>query len=170
MSKFKNDILLETRNRLMNEITLLSDDEFNKRYESNKWSVAQVCHHLVLTEKIFTKVIDLGLKKIDSYKTERTNINFITDRRKKIEAPDIVKPNSETMEVQQIIDSLNDSRTKFLDVLNTIKDDSKLAEKSAKHPIFGDLPLEQWIELLYLHEQRHIEQIREIKVDNGVRK
>jgi hypothetical protein len=168
MSKLKNEMLLETRNRLLNEITLLRNDEFNKRYDTNKWSVAQVSHHLFLTEKIFTKVIDRGLKKIDSYKTARKNINLITDRAKKIEAPDIVKPNSETMEVQQIIDLLNDSRNKLLDVFSSIKDDSMLSEKSAKHPIFGELPLEQWIELLYLHEQRHIEQIKEIKVDIGV--
>ncbi|AGK54110.1 DinB family protein [Bacillus sp. 1NLA3E] len=162
MSELYNDKLVETRNRLIHEIKLLNNDEFNKRYGSNRWSVAQVCHHLVLTEKIFAKVIELGLKRNDSNKTERKNINHIKDRTKKIVAPEIVKPNSETMELQQVIHLLNDSRNEFLDVLSTVKDESKLAGKSAKHPIFGDLPLDQWIELLYLHEQRHIEQIKEV--------
>jgi hypothetical protein len=39
-----------------------------------------------------------------------------------------------------------------------------LAEKSVTHPALGELPLDQWIEQIYLHEQRHIEQIKEIKL------
>jgi hypothetical protein len=34
---------------------------------------------------------------------------------------------------------------------------------TVRHPVLEELPLDQWIELLYLHEQRHIEQIKEIK-------
>lgn len=168
MSKLENYNLIETRNRLVNETTSLSYDKFNNKPDSNKWSVAQVCHHLVLTERSFTKAIAWGLNNINRNKIERKNINLILDRTKKIEAPEMVKPNSEPIEVEQIIDLLHDSRNKLLAILNTVKDKSILAEKSAKHPIFGELPLDQWIELLYLHEQRHIEQIREIKVLIGV--
>lgn len=32
------------------------------------------------------------------------------------------------------------------------------------HPALGELLLDQWIELIYLHEQRHIEQIKEVKL------
>ncbi|MEC3085289.1 PadR family transcriptional regulator, partial [Bacillus cereus] len=31
-------------------------------------------------------------------------------------------------------------------------------------PALGELPLDQWIELIYLHEQRHMLQIKEIKL------
>lgn len=168
MSKLENSDLLETRNRLMNEIALLSDEEFNKRYDNNQWSVAQVCHHLVLTEKSFTKAIAYGLKKIDSNKADRKNISLIMDRTRKIEAPDIVKPNSKPMNIQLIIDLFKDSRKNLLDILCTVKDKSILAERAVKHPAFGELPLIQWIELLYLHEQRHIEQIKDIKSHIGV--
>ena len=163
MSKINHEALSAARGRLMNEIVLLNDEEFNKRDDPNMWTAAQVCHHLVLTEKIFTKVIVHSLKKTESNKTESKNIGLITDRTRKIVAPEIVKPNSEPMEVREIIDMLNDSRAKFLEVLSTITDESKLVDHSAKHPVFGELPLEQWIDLLYLHEQRHIEQIKEIK-------
>lgn len=47
---------------------------------------------------------------------------------------------------------------------STIEDKSILAEKSVNHLAFGELPLDQWIEQIYLHEQRHIEQIKEIKL------
>jgi hypothetical protein len=59
---------------------------------------------------------------------------------------------------------LSDSRKKLMIFLITIEDKSILTEKSVKHPAFGELPLDHWIELIYLHEQRHIEQIKEIKL------
>jgi hypothetical protein len=52
---------------------------------------------------------------------------------------------------------------KLMDVLVKIDDISILKEIAVNHPRFGNLPLDQWIELLYLHEQRHIEQIKDLK-------
>ncbi|CEH28755.1 PadR family transcriptional regulator [Aneurinibacillus migulanus] len=164
MNKLVNDNLYETRNNLVKEITLLSDAQFNSKPDMNKWSIAQVCHHLVLVEEASIKAITWGLKEIDSTQKERKKVHLILDRTKKINAPKIVEPDVEPFEVQQIIDLLNDSRKKLITFLSTIEDKSILAEKSVKHPAFGELPLDQWIEQIYLHEQRHIEQIKEIKL------
>ena len=62
-----------------------------------------------------------------------------------------------------MVDLLNKSRKELMRFLSTIEDESILAKKSVMHPALGEL-LEQWIELIYLHEQRHIEQIKEIKL------
>lgn len=164
MNKLVNDNLYETRNNLVKEITLLSDAQFNSKPDMNKWNIAQVCHHLVLVEEASIKAITWGLKEIDSTQKERKKVHLILDRTKKIKAPKIVDPDVEPFEVQQIIDLLNDSRKKLITFLSTIEDKSILAEKSVKHPAFGELPLDQWIEQIYLHEQRHIEQIKEIKL------
>ncbi|WP_391116789.1 DinB family protein [Psychrobacillus sp. L3] len=165
MNKSINDKLYEMRNNLVNEITLLDDVQFNSEPEKNMWSIAQVCHHLVLVEEASIKVITLGLKEMDSTPKERKKIHHILiDRTKKYKAPKIVEPDVGPFEVQQIIDLLNDSRTKLMTFLSTIEDKSILAEKSMKHPALGELPLDQWIEQIYGHEQRHIEQIKEIKL------
>jgi len=164
MSKLDKDNLVETRNRLVNEITLLSYEKFNNKTDVNSWSIAQVCHHLVLVEKASANAIAFGLERINGNEKERKDIHLVLDRTKKLEAPEIVNPDVAPFEVQQIIDLLNYSRNKLLTVLSTVEDNAILAKKSAKHPRFGELPLNQWIELLYLHEQRHIEQIKEIKI------
>lgn len=158
-----NNNMNETRNRLVKEIELLSFDEFNSRPNRNSWSIAQVCHHLFLTEKGSTKAIAFGLSKDNRTKTERKNVHLLLDRTKKVAAPKIVEPSVEPFEVQQIIDFLNDSRTKFGNLLETVNDKEILAERSVEHPVFGELSLDQWLDMLYLHEQRHIEQIKEIK-------
>ena len=164
MSNLVNDNLYETRNNLVKEITSLSYTQFNGRLGMNMWSIAQVCHHLVLVEQATIKAIAWGLKKVDNTQIERKNVQLVLDRTKKFKAPEIVEPDVEPFEVQSIIDLLNDSRKKFLTFLSTIEDKSILAEKSFKHPALGELPLDQWIEQMYLHEQRHTEQIKEIKL------
>jgi hypothetical protein len=165
MNKCVNDTFSETRNNLLKEITSLSDAEFNSKPDVNTWSIAQVCHHLVLLDETAINVISFGLKEIDNTQKERQEIqSILLDRTKKFIAPKIVEPSLEPFEVQQMIDLLDDSRTKLMTFLNTIEDVTILAEKSVKHPALGELLLDQWIELIYLHEQRHIEQIKEIQL------
>ncbi len=164
MSDLVNDNLYETRKNLVREITLLSYTQFNCRNSMKMWSIAQVCHHLVLVEQATINAIAYGLKKDDHPQTERKNVHLMLDRTKKFKAPEIVEPSGEPFEVQSIVDLLNDSRKRLLTFLRTIEDQSILAEKSFKHPALGELPLDQWIEQIYLHEQRHIEQIKEIKI------
>ncbi|OFD76087.1 MULTISPECIES: DinB family protein [Bacillus cereus group] len=165
MNKFVNDKFYETRNNLLEEITLLSNAQFNSKPDMNKWSIAQVCHHLVLLDERAIKVISFGLKEIDSLQIERQEIHSILlDRTKKFIAPEILEPSLEPFEVQQMIDLLNDSRKKLMTFLSTVEDVSILTKKSVKHPALGELLLDQWVELIYLHEQRHIEQIKEVQL------
>ena len=155
--------MLETRNSLIREFELLSYDAFNYRPENNRWSIAQVCHHLVLVERATVKAIKWGLSQNRDSNIERKNVQHILDRTKKLQAPEIVEPESAPFEKQQIIELLAESRNELINTLSSIDQPTILQTKSVNHPAFGDLPLDQWIEAVYLHEQRHMEQIREIK-------
>lgn len=162
MSKFEDNNLLVTRNTLLNEINELSYEEFNYIHEDN-WSIAQICHHLVLSEETFAEAIKYGLNKNNEKNVEAKNIQYILDRTKKVNAPEMVMPSNEPFETRQIIELLAKSRDYLGLVVDSIENKSILYERSVKHPVFGYLPLFQWIELVYLHEQRHIEQIKELK-------
>ncbi|MFX3675201.1 MAG: DinB family protein [Paenisporosarcina sp.] len=159
---FEDENLLITRNNLLNEMNFLSYEEFNYIPENNNWSIAHVCQHLALTEEISAKAIAYGLKK-STVSSVPKKMDYILDRSNKREAPEIVKPQLNPTETLQIIEQLNHSRNVLKSVLNTVEDPSMLAEKSVKHPVLGELPLNQWVEFIYLHEQRHLEQIKEIK-------
>ncbi|MFD1849818.1 DinB family protein [Oceanobacillus bengalensis] len=163
MSSFVNDKLHEMRNNLIEEISSLSLEQFNFRPELDTWSIAQICHHLVLVEKSSTKAIAWGLIEGKNTHEENEKVHQILDRSKKYKAPKVVEPDAGSFEFQQVLDMLHNSRKKLMTFLCTIEDKSILAQKSVKHPALGDLPLNQWIEQIYLHEQRHIEQIKDIK-------
>jgi hypothetical protein len=152
-----------TRRDLLNEISLLSFDELNHKPDVNTWSIAQVCHHIAIAETSFAKAIRFGLKQTDSPQIDPKPIHVLSDRTKKVKAPEIVIPSEERLDLQQIVNLLNECRSFFLHVLDQIDDPSVLAKKAVKHPLFGDLSLNQWAELAYLHEDRHIEQIKELK-------
>ncbi|MUK90303.1 DUF1569 domain-containing protein [Ornithinibacillus sp. L9] len=163
MVNYFNDNLVQTRNNLLKEISSLKSDVFNNKPNKEKWSIAQVCHHLVLVEQATIIAVKWGLKENNRMNKDRKNIHLLLDRTIKRIAPKIVEPDEGPFEVQQIIDMFHDSREKLMDLLASIEDQSILMEISVKHPSFGELPLHQWVEVVYLHEQRHIEQIKEGK-------
>jgi hypothetical protein len=164
MNQIVKGNLDETRKQLLTEISLLSFAQLNHTPDEFTWSVAKICHHLYLVEISFAKVIRYGLKQTDGKKIEPKPIQLISDRTKKIKAPEIVIPSGEQLDTPQIMNLLTESRTFLFVILDKIDDETILSERSAIHPHFGELPLTQWIELLYLHEQRHIEQIKDIKL------
>ncbi|OLS41028.1 DinB family protein [Bacillus sp. MRMR6] len=158
-----NDQLIETRNQLLNEINSLTIEDLNRKLDDSTWSVSQICHHLFLTERVFTQSVVYGLKQGHPRKADPKTIHLAADRTQKANAPDMVVPGDVPLSFDQIVELLDESRAILFEVLDRIEDKSLLSERSVKHPLFGHLPLNQWIDLVYLHEQRHIEQIKEIK-------
>ncbi|GAB6930468.1 DinB family protein [Paenibacillus sp. JCM 10914] len=162
MDKYRHHLTV-TRELLLQEISYLDDDVFNRISEPNAWSIAQISQHLLKTETLFRKAILHGLKQNNVSQTERKPIEIVSDLSVKYQAPAIAEPDTGPFQVSQIISLLHNARQKFMAVLDQIEDVSKMKALAVSHPRFGDLPLDQWIELLYLHEQRHIEQIKERK-------
>lgn len=165
VSNFEYKNLQETRDMLVKEISSINDNQFNARLGTDDWSIAQVCHHLVLVEQSAIKAVSWGLNKGELGPVARKNVQAVANRTKKMKAPSIVEPDKKEFTVEQMVGMLNDSREKLMQFLETIEDPSVLKEKSAKHAAFGKLTLEQWIEFIPYHEQRHIEQIQEIKIE-----
>lgn len=151
-----------TRTQLLQEIHLLDDTTFNKKSNAQSWSVAQICHHLVLVEEATKKAITWGLKAEEQSTPARKNVQLILDRTRKFQAPPIVEPAEEPFTVQAMLDLLATTRKNLLAFLQTIEEPEALAKRAVQHPALGELPLDQWIEMVYLHEQRHIKQLQEI--------
>lgn len=155
--------LAAARARLLHEISSLNDEDFNREFENNQWSIAQICHHLLKTEVLFRKAIRFGLAQKTVIKADRKHIQVVSDMSVKYQAPKIAEPDSGPFQASLIIQQLSDSRNNLLDVLLPIDDPSRLKDIVVNNPRFGDLPLDQWIELLYIHEQRHTKQIINLK-------
>lgn len=154
--------LKETRDELFGILTGLSGDQLNQQKDLNSWSISQVCQHLFKTEELYVVAIKKGLKSKEDSFIENKSVEFLLDRSQKLEAPDIAKPTDEFLEYEEIIEKLNNSRKKLLELLNTVEDESVLSRRHFIHPVFKEMLLIEWVKSLYLHEQRHINQINEI--------
>lgn len=154
--------LEETRVELLGILDGLSGDQLNQQKDLNSWSISQVCQHLFKTEELYVVAIKKGLKSKEDSFIENKSVEFLLDRSQKLEAPDIAKPTDEFLEHQEIIEKLNNSRQKLLELLNTVEDPSVLSKRHFIHPVFKEMLLIEWVKSLYLHEQRHINQINEI--------
>ncbi|MEC0238461.1 DinB family protein [Paenibacillus dokdonensis] len=156
-----NQNLEGTRNELLGILNALNGDQLNKHKDSG-WSISQVCQHLVKTEELYVVAIRKGLKSSEDSFIENKPLEFLLDRSKKLEAPDIAKPTDEILEKEEIVEQLNNSREKLNGLLNTLEDPSVLSRRHFIHPVFKEMLLIEWVRSLYIHEQRHIKQIIEI--------
>ncbi|GAK03945.1 hypothetical protein JCM19037_2308 [Geomicrobium sp. JCM 19037] len=160
--------LTRTRERLYEEIRSLSKGELNRKpAEREAWSIGQICHHLILSEGSFADAIDYGLERGKKIPAEAKPIERALDRSIKTEAPSTSIPDPGPFQVTQLMEGLETSRVYFNNVVNKVDDEQQLTDISVKHPKFGRLSLKQWIELLPMHETRHIEQIQELKTNRS---
>lgn len=164
MSFLEINLLFVSRNQLIEEISGLDNQVINHKPSADSWSIAEICHHLFLSEGVFTEAIVDGLKKKSYKHIIQKNIYLASDLNKKFKAPKMVRPAKDPFKETDLLDKLFESRNHLLNVIFEQEDRSVFLRKKAKHPLFGDLSLDQWIELLSLHEQRHIEQIKNVKL------
>jgi uncharacterized damage-inducible protein DinB len=156
-----NQKLNETRVELLNILNHLSHEQLNKQKNAESWTISQICQHLSITEELYVVAIRRGLKSKKESSIANQPVELLLDRSKRLEAPDIAKPSNEVMERQAIIDKLYASRQKLNELLSTVEDPTLLNRRHYIHPVFKELSLMDWLKSLYIHEQRHIKQIKE---------
>ncbi|MEF2247217.1 DinB family protein [Paenibacillus sp. IITD108] len=154
--------LKETREDLLKTLNGLSEEQLHKQKDSNSWTINQIYQHLIKTEELYVAAIKRGLKSNEDSVVGDKALDFLLDRSKKIEAPEIARPSSGFIDRQEIIEKLNHSRAKLNEILNTLEDPTVLSRRHFVHPVFKEMLLMEWVKSIYLHEQRHIKQIIEI--------
>jgi uncharacterized damage-inducible protein DinB len=151
----------EARTELLNYVSNLSDNEAVLISENDEWSILDILEHLYVIEKVMTseikKILEKGERK-NAFKHKP--LNSTLDRSSKYKAPVSMKPNKEFTSISQAKERLESSRHSLLELLKEY-DAIDLKVNSGKHPAFGTISVEQWVEFIGLHERRHLAQIKE---------
>ncbi|MGO4528576.1 DinB family protein [Paenibacillus sp. 2TAF8] len=151
-----------TREALLHSISQVNNQEINVKVSEHKWSIGQVCEHLVITESLFSKILEAALLTEEKIILSK-DIQVIKDRQVEFEAPHYAEPQSSNYDVSDLKVKLSGTREKLNQVINGQTDLSIFTKRVAEHFYFKELRLDQWIELLYLHEGRHIKQIEDLQ-------
>lgn len=157
----------QARKELLAQVEYLTDEVINRQPAEDRWSIKQILQHLYLMEGSVAKTIQIKLAAEDQNITIDKPIQLTVDRSNKIEAPDFVTPTLEYSTLHDLKSKLTATHSTLHDVAENATED-QLAVKSYPHPVFGEMNLTQWIPFVGYHEQRHIEQIKEVKQQLGI--
>ncbi|MBS4174691.1 DinB family protein [Bacillus sp. FJAT-49736] len=151
----------KAREEVLNSVRGLTDEQLNKRVEEGTWSIMQILQHLYLIERSITKGISNTLTS-ESEPAPAKPIERILNRSTKVNSPPFGVPSNEFVTLEEMEKKLAESR-KALNQLTSSAKEADLESKSMPNPVFGRLSLKQYISFVGYHEQRHLQQIEEIK-------
>jgi len=152
----------KAREKLLNEVSGLSDDKLNEKPSQTEWSIRQVLEHLYLMEGGIAKTIQKQLINGETRTTRDKPIERTVDRSFKVEAPDYFQPGEQFLTLKELLEKLSVTHEILKNIADTVPQET-LEAKSYPHPVFSNMNLKQWIPFVGYHEIRHIEQIQEIK-------
>jgi hypothetical protein len=150
------------RAAVLDSVNGLSDEQLNQRLNHDKWTIAQVLVHLYLLERGLSKWIPDALSKGEEQIVDKKPIYLVPDRSKKVKAPANFEPRDQFYTLDAARTQLVQSREALNEALAGVAE-VELEKRALAHPVFGPLNLKQWVELVGLHEKRHLEQIEELK-------
>lgn len=154
--------VIKVREEVLKSVSSLSDEQLNEVPEEGKWSIAQMLEHLYLMEMNTIDGILETLSKDEFNLTDSKPICHVLDRRIKRVAPDDLTPSRKFQTLNELKQKLETSRNRLIKSIERVCEED-LDQKSFIHRRFGLLSIRQWISLIGYHEERHLEQIEEIK-------
>jgi hypothetical protein len=170
--EFATQFMVTTRDTLLMDVKGLTPAQLNFKADSTRWSVAQCVEHIALAEAALTMAYQQGLNspadpsKRDSVKfTDQQIIHFLTDRSRKFQAPEMLKPVGTFGSFQASLDSFVARRNRNIEFVKTTQAD--LRDHFVPFPGIGVLDDYQVIIFMIAHSKRHTMQLEEVKASPG---
>lgn len=143
----------------------LSKAQWKFKPAPDRWSVAEVLEHIVVTEKFLLKntqeVMQAPAGKADrDYKSiDKLVLTAIADRTRRAEAPEPVQPTGR-WSPDETLDQFLKIRDRTMEFM---KSTPGLRDHVADSPLGQPLDAYQWLLFIPAHSERHTKQILEVK-------
>ncbi len=151
---------------LTDEVSSLSAAQLNYRPGPDRWTVAEVVQHLVISEPNYWKLLQDALKqppsKLDHAATDADVLWYGIDRTQHEKTPAHQNPQNQVINAAQALKTFLGMHAQLLEMARTIHEDLR----GHAVPEWG-VDAYQCLLEISTHEQRHILQIREIKASEG---
>jgi Protein of unknown function (DUF664). len=163
--------LEKTRKELLVATKGLSEQQWNFKPATNRWSVAEIVEHIAAAEDmIFETVRDkvMATPAISPSADFKADDEFILknvpDRTSKFPAPEPLIPSKRFGSSQDSLKHFEASRAK---TLSFAKETKGLREHAMDSPLGKKFDAHQWLLFLGAHSERHTKQLNEVKADPG---
>ena len=147
----------------------VADADWHRKPAPDKWSVGEVCEHLLLTERGLFGTIRSTVAGAPNPDWEEETAGkmekiegFMPNRGIKATAPEMVQPTGEVGRVECLL-GLAAARGETLGFARTTT--LPLKSYTAPHPaeFFGEMNVVQWLHFLAGHQRRHNQQMVEVR-------
>lgn len=150
--------------RLLETITPLPEEHFSRRPSPDRWSVAEIVHHLYLVERSVLGQFEGALSKppVKVGMLQRLlPVGLLVGRRMvRVKAPKGVEPLNPPSK-EETIANYNQVRD-GLKQFSARHGDERLQQLGIKHPFFGTFDGISALRFIGHHEMRHFRQIRDV--------
>jgi hypothetical protein len=164
------ELLDESRAAVTMAVSRVPEDSRDTRAGDGRWTVGEVLDHLHRIDAGFArrvqKIVAEARERGTPRETETSSVlgrlerTRVTDRSRRLEAPEIVRPASGASAAEGLA-ALRESRVAVREALIAASG-LALGTIVLPHNVFGPLDMYQWALFLAWHEERHAAQIREI--------
>ncbi len=172
-------MLDESRDRVMNLITGLSEEQWTFKQNPDRWSVAECTEHIVRSQRSLLDLAKLALSNDpDPEWYERTKMkgpmirqvmpNLQPFGQGGATAPMEIRP-TENWDRARAIQEFYLVQGDVVAFVETLADNAPLKEHTAEHPfpVFNWLNAYDWLIYVPLHTERHSRQIEEVQADEN---
>jgi len=168
--ELRTTILTALKNNEKDLLTFLKgvdESDFFYKPSEEVWSIAENLDHIIITEK---HTLD-NLKQFsdsDVLETQSRHPNgkveyLVLDRNRKVDAPEYLVPKNNYKNKASAIDAFQKIRTQSVEFIQNVK--RPLVEIGFPHITLGMLNGENWGTFIPAHCERHLKQIKELKLN-----
>jgi uncharacterized damage-inducible protein DinB len=157
-------LLAESRDAFLSAAANISDEHAHIRPAPDQWSVLDCVEHVAITDHFMLTVITTRLAPAPpsgDRSREEFLLRELTNRAKKINAPDRAHPTGRFPTLAAAIEQFSQSRARGIQFVEHC--DKDLRAHTASHPLFGPISGQEYLIILALHPARHAAQIREVR-------
>lgn len=157
------------RNKVVETVSSLSDEQANFRPSTEKWSAAEIVEHLAKTEANLVRVVGKLLGKAEAENalsdgTLNPPVSFAAmaekARNERFQAPAFIAPEG-SANIAESLKQLSQSRVALVEMRPRIEA-VDCSNVEYPHPFFGKMNLYQWLGFIGVHELRHLAQIKNL--------
>lgn len=162
MNKELITLLKQNTKDIVDFVTAIDTDKIPMNPPSGKWSIIQICDHLVSVDYgVYSMMASKGIPAAADRTSLLPRIEAIAmDRTKKAVAPPQLSPKGKTDTVEKFATKYPNVRGKTIASIES-KDLSRVCDVFP-HFVFGHMTYEEWLRFSMLHADRHILQMKEV--------
>lgn len=161
--------LSDTKADFVKEVTGLSDAQLNFRAAPNRWTIAEVAEHIILSENMLAGLIQGQILKSAAVESSVFRVNdkgvilAITNRAEKFTAPEMLKPASRFKTTNDLLTNFDKARNQTIEFVKANK--VNMRNHFFENPLMGMIDGYQWLLFTIGHSERHLAQLKEVKAD-----